>query len=234
VWNIGEVLPVEGFTSFLWVLLMAAGVRGGFDPLALSKRLGACLPVVVGVVVNTVYFLFPAHVMGAYYRFLWPIYPAIVVLAALGVCGLCAQSRGSGVAVTVAFALALCGWQWVEFQVERADQPEYAAGLAGAHVRLGKVLGALVPQATRTLTVSDAGAVPYYSRWRTVDTFGLNDRRLALTYKEGDARSYDVGYVMAQRPDVMVLISEDEGLFLPILAQEQSAHFSAAFMRVIS
>lgn len=39
VWNVGE-RPIEGFTSFLWVLLAAAGFRAGIDPLPLSQAAG--------------------------------------------------------------------------------------------------------------------------------------------------------------------------------------------------
>ncbi len=38
VYNPGE--PVEGYTNFLWVLLIAAGIRLGFDPLDTAQVLG--------------------------------------------------------------------------------------------------------------------------------------------------------------------------------------------------
>ena len=37
-WNLGAD-PVEGYTSFLWVLVNAAGIWAGFDPVPLSKAL---------------------------------------------------------------------------------------------------------------------------------------------------------------------------------------------------
>lgn len=41
VWNAGE--PVEGYTNFLWVLALAAGVHLGFEPVGFSIALGlAC------------------------------------------------------------------------------------------------------------------------------------------------------------------------------------------------
>jgi arabinofuranosyltransferase len=39
VWNAGE-RPIEGFTSFLWVLLTAAGFRIGINPLSLTQVVG--------------------------------------------------------------------------------------------------------------------------------------------------------------------------------------------------
>ncbi len=48
-WNVGEV-PVEGFSSLLWTLILAAGIKLGLSPLLLSKCIGylsaAALPCV--------------------------------------------------------------------------------------------------------------------------------------------------------------------------------------------
>jgi len=45
VWNVGEA--VEGYTNFLWVLLMAAGMRAGIEPEMLSVALGVASGVAV-------------------------------------------------------------------------------------------------------------------------------------------------------------------------------------------
>jgi arabinofuranosyltransferase len=39
VWNVGEP-PIEGFTTYLWVLIGAAGFRAGLDPLRLMQGIG--------------------------------------------------------------------------------------------------------------------------------------------------------------------------------------------------
>ena len=51
--------------------------------------------------------------------------------------------------------------------------------------------------------IGNAGAVPYYSRWRVVDTFGLNGSVIGM---EGN---HDPAYVLAQDPDLVVLVSEE-------------------------
>ncbi len=38
VWNIGE--RIEGYTNFLWVIMIAAGMRAGIEPIAFSYMLG--------------------------------------------------------------------------------------------------------------------------------------------------------------------------------------------------
>lgn len=54
---------------------------------------------------------------------------------------------------------------------------EYGDDLAAAHVVAGKTLAGVQPSGT--LAVGDAGAIPYYSGWDTVDLFGLNDEDIA-------------------------------------------------------
>jgi len=57
---------------------------------------------------------------------------------------------------------------------------DYGYHLRHGHVALGKALAAApVPVAWRSLAVGDAGAIPYYSRWRAVDWAGLNDPAIA-------------------------------------------------------
>ena len=40
VWNIGEQPPVEGYTNFLWVILIGLFMQMGFEPVVVSKVLG--------------------------------------------------------------------------------------------------------------------------------------------------------------------------------------------------
>lgn len=69
-----------------------------------------------------------------------------------------------------------------------------------AHEQLGRDLLALGLSGAR-LAISDAGAVPYFSRWWTLNLVGLNDARIATTGRR------DPAWVMAERPDVVVLAS---------------------------
>ena len=69
-----------------------------------------------------------------------------------------------------------------------------------AHERLGRDLLALDMPAGR-LVISDAGAVPYFSRWWTLDLVGLNEPSIATTARR------DPAWVLSQQPDVVVLAS---------------------------
>ncbi len=48
--------------------------------------------------------------------------------------------------------------------------------LQRAHVPIGKALAeSAVPEPARSVAVTDAGAIPYYSGWTSIDYIGLND-----------------------------------------------------------
>ncbi|WP_181773486.1 hypothetical protein [Amycolatopsis pittospori] len=98
---------------------------------------------------------------------------------------------------------------WVAFTgAESADLPviaNYGPDLQRAHVAIGKGLAnAQVPATARSLAVSDAGAIPYYSGWRSIDYIGLNDEAIAH-----GAQPTDV--VKAARPTVIVVTARGPG-----------------------
>jgi hypothetical protein len=73
---------------------------------------------------------------------------------------------------------------WVAFNgAATPDLPliaNYGPDLARAHVPIGRGLAeADVPAEFRTVALHDAGAIPYYSRWRAIDWIALNDEPIA-------------------------------------------------------
>ena len=74
-----------------------------------------------------------------------------------------------------------------------------AAGLERAHVAVGRLLRDRYGE-RGLLAASDCGIIPYLSRMRTIDIWGLTDRRIA-------ERGFDPKYVLAARPDVIILNS---------------------------
>lgn len=86
----------------------------------------------------------------------------------------------------------------------------YARSLRGAHIALGKHLATYASgHGAPVLAVADAGAIPYYSGWRAVDTLGLNDAHIAVS------GLHDPEYVLSRSPDLVVLISSDRGRLEP-------------------
>ena len=199
----------DSFGLFLAVALVTLGSR--------SK------PIVWAVLAVIVYLLHPEHVMGFGHRFFQPLVPLIAVLSARGgALVLSAVSERFGARrmaaahvalLVVCLAPVVCRYQfiWNEFR-------QYAAGMSRAHVRLGKLLRQHAPSGGAVLAIRDAGAVPYYSDWETVDCAGLNDRHVA---KAGVASP---AYVFGRRPALVVLQSRRSDKFLPHEPSEQAIY----------
>ncbi|RZQ64404.1 hypothetical protein [Amycolatopsis suaedae] len=132
--------------------------------------------------------------MDYVHRFAFHAFPVLCLAAGLAVAAL---RRWLGMlcgAVTIAWT-ALAG-AWVPDLGTIAD---YGDDLGRAHVAIGKGLAdAPVPERARSLAVSDAGAIPYYSGWTTTDYLGLNDE--AVTHG-ADVTSV----VRAAAPTVLVV-----------------------------
>ncbi|MFE7199390.1 hypothetical protein ACFU8R_03875 [Pseudonocardia alni] len=77
----------------------------------------------------------------------------------------------------------------------------YGDDLRRSHIAIGLALADTdLPAGERTLAVTDAGAMPYFSGWRTTDYIGLNDERIAH-----GANPTDV--LLADDPQVVVVTS---------------------------
>ena len=91
-----------------------------------------------------------------------------------------------------------------KFDSTRFQRRSYGEAIEAAHMRLGKILAKYreAPGRQPVIALGDAGAIPYYSGWRTIDTFGLNDAEIGI---EGN---FDPSYFLDQRPDLVVIVSE--------------------------
>jgi hypothetical protein len=195
-----------------WLPVLLAGVRAVRRPLAVG--LAAAL---IFLLVEMI----PAQIMGYGWRFLYPALPIAAVGVGLGAAQLAAlgllrsQSLAIGAALLgagVPLAMSIrAGLEEVVY-----FRRDYAASLAGAHCALGSHLAKLAGRgADPLLAIGDAGAVPFLSGWRTLDTYGLNDPETARLGRHDAAR------FLARRPDVLVLLSRHAASFDPHLAWEQ-------------
>lgn len=202
---LGQVLWHVGL---LWVPLALIGVVGA--------RARAALPAAAIIVGFLAAQSVPAQVMGYGWRYFFPVLPLLAALAGVGVArsvnALRWSPRGLPAAAAVAW-IALFGARGAAAALEPWQR--YADGLRAAHVTLGQRLAELRPEPySATVAIGDAGVVPYLSRWRAIDTYGLNDPAIAAT------GSHDAARVLDAEPDVVVLLSRSALHFDPLLAWE--------------
>lgn len=133
VYNAGE--RVEGYTCFLWVVLLAAAGRAGFHTPAASQFLGSLFAV------GTILLAFQAH------RFTRRVTPQDAALAALllGTCGAFTPWASSGMEVTLfAFLTLLSFLLGMKLNEEPAGRSSILTGVVLALLSLTRPEGLLV------------------------------------------------------------------------------------------
>lgn len=199
--------------------------------LALVGLVGArrhAAPALVGALALFLFFLKPAPLMAYEHRYLFPLLPLWCAAAAAGSANLLEGATRRGLsapaargALTAGLALALTLPTWSNTRAILpgilAEKLSYAAGLEQAHIRLGQSLARLRADRPQ-IALLDVGAVAYYSDWRVLDTFGLNDRHIAL-----HGRGHP-DYVLEQGPDLVVVVSKTGGEYVPVFDYEAPLH----------
>jgi arabinofuranosyltransferase len=170
----------------------------------------------------------PSQIMGYCWRY---SFAALSVLAAVGALGCGAVGALAArlpwpflqatAAAVLPIVLAIVASNAASDEA-KSLRSSYATGLQRAHQALGDFLAAQAPTGRPgLLAIGDAGTVPYLSSWRTIDTFGLNNPVVART------GVHDAASVLAQQPDVLVLISKSPWHFVPWLPYESRLHEQA-------
>ncbi len=224
----------EEVLHFVRVHGLAIGPLVALGLLAMRRRQ---LPMLLGAGTMIVFFLFPAHIMGYDQRYLFPVQPSLAVFTAMGFALLhrrigqeqnsgrsptASQGRrgassrwlvGAALGAIYALGLVWAGSRYLsDIESQIASRRNYAWSLQHTAITLGKQLrAAMTDGGTPCLAVADAGAIPYYSTWRCVDLFGLNDATIARF-------GHDPDYVMAQQPDMVILSTKSAVQFEPRFA----------------
>ena len=165
------------------------------------------------------YYAWPEHLMCFEERYLFPVLPVAMALSLVGWARLIADrfpARLLGIGVLLVVSL----WEVdaVAFPARIQNLVTYGTTLRTAHGRLGAALAKVASPYTRTIALGDVGALPYYSRWRVIDTMGLNDEHVAITKDQSPE------YVFGRGVDAVVLISQSPTAFVPTLGHETAIY----------
>ncbi|MFT3775378.1 MAG: hypothetical protein QM820_59285 [Minicystis sp.] len=224
--GLGSVISFVGWIAVHLGLPLLFGVVAltADDP---ARRRAA--PPIVAALALVAFMTRPAHIMGENHRFLVPITPLAAAVAALGLGAIEAAIAASTprrlpVMLVRYGAVALIAASFLVRARPFLDSARaYGTGLRTAHMALGKRLARWSGNQGRAplLAIADAGAVPYYSGWRAIDTFGLNDVHIALAHDHAPA------YVLDQGPDVIVLLSRSGRAYEPMIGWEKDLYDAA-------
>jgi len=138
------------------------------------------------------------------WRFYFHLFPAILLLTGL-LMGQVFQARGPRPVRSSLLIGALVPLFFVGVGIKATASPllDYGPQLEAAHGELGRTLAkSSLPAELRTIAIGDAGAVPFYSGWTTIDTIGLNDREIARKKNPTER-------VLNAEPSLVVVYSRD-------------------------
>lgn len=162
------------------------------------------------------------------FRFFVPLFPVVVAGIAFALDAL----DGAWPKVLLVGSLALESMSFAHETSDRdfmarADGLETIRGLAGhiddnghAWAKIGRFFGDTFRGTDVTFAVGAAGAMPYYSKLRVVDSFGLNDKWIArngrpLSPRPGHSRIAQYSYLASQRVNLVPWPRNDEADPLP-------------------
>ena len=230
----GDALVAAAFAAALFLAFHATAIHAasGMETLlapsalflaiatVLSLRALEAVWLAIGAVMALA--LLPDPVMNFDFRYCMPAAGGVAAVAGVGFARLCRLAAGSqpqqARAVTIVFTVAtivfLAAGSLEPARSALRERRAYGQALESTYVRLGRVLADYRPESGHppVLAIGDAGAIPYYSGWRVIDTFSLNDPAIAI-----DGR-HEPGYVLDQAPDLVGVVSEQ--------GREFSAHWA--------
>lgn len=196
-----------------WILLLAYG----------AVRNRSVRPALIGSGCFALFFIFPEHIMAFESRYMLPLFPLLAAVIGIGLAHAAQQlSALAPIRERPAFAVALtfvalcaCAWFPLPGDARKREQAwlDYGHNLQKAHVALARDLAPARASGGR-IALLDVGAIGYYADWYTIDTFGLNDAHVALTKRQ------DMEYVLAKRPDLLVVVSAASGAYQELFEWE--------------
>jgi len=225
-WIADHALPCAAALSLLLVRHVAALQNQGFASLPL-----AWIAVTIALVLRAGGDFMDLH------RFFVPVMPCLAVLAALGLRRIASKwtarrlPRSAGVGLGAVFGAALAVHAVAIDRgtlAVKTTRGVESIGLlrqyAAQWTTIGRWLGENAPPNT-SLATTAAGAIPYYSRLRTLDMLGLNDawvahHALPSGHEAGHVRFAPWTYVASRNIDLVIVhpaLSEREESPLPDL-----------------
>ncbi len=194
-----------------WHLELGSLLSVVFVFYAVLKRSSPYTTILVAAIVSRVILVLwsGGEAMG-HHRFMAPAVPVYWLLFHLGLCAWLSHSSLQGSWIRKALSASPMILFVLLIGISLSHLPRcqrYAKGLSQAHIRLGQWIDQNTSSNAR-IAVGDAGAIPYYANRHTIDIMGLNEPYLAhLPGRLG--HKIDTEYVLAQKPDIVILLSEN-------------------------
>ena len=162
-------------------------------------------------------------IMNFNHRYFIPFLPNFLIVTICGLEELWTRihrklGEGKGILIFSIILLIIVGYPKGKPSYKFSEiflKTEMGESMLNCHIKIGKCLKNSVHRINDYLAVSEAGAIPFYSEWVTIDTNGLNDKYLAH-YGKVVVHDFlkitgrvDVDYVYKKKPVVIIMSSSN-------------------------
>ena len=139
-------------------------------------------------------------VMDVHWRFFFPCYPFLIAAAVYGALKLGAAYEGGSPRVIALLLIILTFCQAGYFPRVKLEMKTFFEDHA-QYARLGAALNSIHGA---TLATTEAGQLPYFSDWQSIDLAGLNDEFIAKNRFRPDIKNLFANYLSKKMPDLYV------------------------------
>ncbi len=195
---------LERIAWMIWPWLAIAVIAALVAPSRRRELVGAVIPVVGFAVV----WVLVSDAQNVGWRFQYPIVPlAVIAFAAPSAAALTARfgsqvPRLGAVAIAVVASFgATIHWRSLDGK-QIGSEPMVVSLGGGGGTRAVAGLLSMFGGGSYTIATSEAGVLPFFSRWRTLDTWGLNDPDVAR-------HGIDEKRLDTERPHVLLVEAHD-------------------------
>jgi hypothetical protein len=183
-----------------YILLPYLGLAAFLPWAAAGRRIGERLwPLLGGIAAFAVYLLTLFPHQGHLWRYIFPVFPVLLLVLAQGFSSGKRQPfwvRGRAAQILVVLGFAVWTLQLLPLtDLVARERP----------IRDRELAGRQLAGLTGTMFVSESGALPYFSRWNSVDAIGLTNAAIAR-------RGLTLADLESLNPD-LVMILEVSGLY---------------------
>ncbi len=158
------------------------------------------------ITIQLSYYFFIHHIMGFGYRYFQPLIPIIILLGTFSIPFLARQEKVVfSLQKELIFLYVLIIIFFNVFSYKKAYEI-YIDWYTGENkiFQISKVLTSV--DHNYSIAINDCGELPYYTKWKTVDLAGLNNRNIAL----GHSRKATIEELKKRNVDLIVLVGKKE------------------------
>jgi arabinofuranosyltransferase len=135
------------------------------------------------IIVNLIYLSTIAHIMGFGFRYFQPIYPLVIIISIFSFHSFISFFKIKQITLVLSsFIFIMLLFNIQKFKSCDKIFIDWYIPLEKNIINIGKSLAAIDIEEKPIIGLTDCGAIPYYTKYKTIDFVGLNNRQIAKNF----------------------------------------------------